>query len=895
MRYIITVLLVLFLSGPSGFAQQYLKNRPDSVRSFRQLQRDFYEWKKEKNISKIRGWKSFKRFEQEAQMHTNGHGEQDGVEAYLNAMIQAAAEKSSARSTLASAPWFPVGPYTLPNNLTGYMTNGMGRVNCIAFDPVNPAVFYIGVGQGGLWKTTNNGISYTALTDNLPITRISDIAIDPTNTNTLYISLCDFEYVGTSLFTNGRKRNTHYGLGVYKSTDGGLTWAPTGLSFQLSNGDASLIRKIIVDPANSNNVVACGVSGMYKSLNGGTTFTQINDSLYWDMLQDPANPNVLYAATGWIMVAGIGSANIFKSTDFGSTWTLLNTGIPPTGSVQRVKLAQSHSNPSILYALGVDTQGGSYAVYKSTDSGVTWTTTFSGMNILGYDDVTSPGGQGNYDLGLAVDPQNPDRLIAGGVNLWVSDDGGINFNPASHWTTSYGPSIHADIHDIKFHPSTGYLYVCNDGGVNRTQNLIPESWVNLNLGTQFQTMWSNLSNGMNTTSFYRISSSKSNTDELIAGAQDNATFYFDGANWMTVFGGDGMDNLMDTTQQGYFIASSQYGNFSQTTDGGNSFNGIFANVNNENAEWTSPIAGDPSDPLTMYCGFQNVTVSYDGGLFWNATTSLPLPPNFYGNELSALAVSPVTSGVLWAGRRVRYEFANPAALFLSTNDGQSWTDVTSNLPDSLYYTSLEADRFNAAAAYVSMAGFVSGQKVYKTTTNGNAWTNISYNLPNIPVNCIKQIPGKQDLLAATDIGIYLLPAGSTSWINVSTGLPNVIVTDIEFNITRNKVFISTFGRGIWSTDLSLLTGLTHPEQVLLDFRLTPTLNNGHFSITINEAVTTPASLEILDVSGKCIDNRSLSKGTTEIGLSLPGGTYFARLRSEKKLGVARFIVTDPGF
>jgi len=167
-------------------------------------------------------------------------------------MINAADVKSQSNYNKVNAGnWIPVGPYTIPNNLTGYMENGIGRINCIAFHPSDANTYFAGVAQGGVWKTSDNGQTWMPLTDNLPITRISDIEINPLNPDEMYISVCDFEYVGIGLFLSGRKRNTHYGLGVYKTIDGGLSWTPTGLSFNLQQGDASLIREIVIHPTNT--------------------------------------------------------------------------------------------------------------------------------------------------------------------------------------------------------------------------------------------------------------------------------------------------------------------------------------------------------------------------------------------------------------------------------------------------------------------------------------------------------------------------------------------------------------------------------------------------------------------------------------------------------------------
>ncbi len=890
-KNLILVLLLLPASLSSLNAQDFLSSQSvEPEVSFRQMQREFNEWKQSHDLNTVKYWKYFKRLEADLQLHTQAKGEPEDAKEYVDILLhQAAMKAGSAYQRSSSGNWFPVGPTIVPDNLTGYMENGIGRINCIAFHPTDPGTFYVGIAQGGLWKTTNNGNSYTPLTDQLPITRISDIAINPLNPDEMYISVCDFEYIGFGLFLNGRKRHTHYGIGVYKTSDGGISWTATGLSFQLTDGDVSLIRKIIIHPLQTNEVIACGVNGMYKSSNSGNSWVQVMDSLFWDLIQDPDTPSTLYAATGWVMTANTGSAAIYKSTDFGSTWNLLNTGIPLRGVVQRVKLAQSRSNTNRIYALTVDINGGLHALYRSNDAGNTWNLQYNSLNLLEHGDGSGTGGQGNYDLGFLVHPSNPNKVYVGGVNLWASHDGGVSFDPAGHWTTSYGPSFHADIHDLQWQPLTGKYYLCCDGGLYRTASITPVSWSAVNAGTLWPTQWTNLSNGMNVSSFYRLSSSKSVTGELLAGAQDNATFYFDGTNWFTTTGGDGMDNCMDTAMSGHFISSSQYGWFSNTTDGGISTFGVPANVNNENAEWTTPLVADYANYQTYYAGYQNVVKTVDGGASWSAVSSFPPPPNFYGNELSAIAVSNSDPDVLYAARRVRYEYLNPGAVFMTNNGGNTWWDVTAGLPDSLYYTSIEINHSNSSIAYISMAGFSAGNKIFKTINNGNTWTNISYNLPNIPVNCIKQIPGSDQLIIATDIGIYTLSSGSNTWISQSMGLPNVIVSDIEFNPALNKIYISTFGRGIWATDLDVFTSTPEINGGSgFVFTLHPAINTGGF--TIDCGVEHTAEVIIFDVQGKTVHHQTLHNGINAFRLSLPPGMYFAKVRSGRKMEVKRFVV-----
>ncbi|MCE3259826.1 MAG: glycosyl hydrolase repeat-containing protein, partial [Bacteroidetes bacterium] len=696
------------------------------------------------------------------------------------------------------SPWFPVGPNAVPANLTGYMENGIGRINCVAFHPTNSSTFFVGVAQGGLWKTINGGTSYTCLTDNLPITRISDISIDPVNPNVMYISVCDFEYVGFGLYLNGRKRHTHYGLGVYKTTDGGVTWNATGLSFQLTNGDASLIRKIVIDPSNTSQLLACGVSGMYRSVNGGTTWTKQLDSLFWDMVQDPVNPNTIYAATGWVKNSNMGHAAIYKSTNFGQTWTILNSGIPFQGSVQRVKLAIAPSDNNYIYALCSDDQFGYYGMYQSVNSGTNWTFKAPILNILEWGQGTGPGGQGTYDLALCVDATDKNRIYTGGVNIWMSTDGGTSFDPASDWTLNNGNTLHGDIHAIDRQPGTNSYFACTDGGIYKTSAILPGDWV-----MNWPTVWTNLSDGMQVTSFYRLSSSKNSAGRIIAGAQDNASFYYDGSSWSTIFGGDGMDNYLDPLNNQDVIGSSQYGYFYYSNDGGQTSTSVFSNPLGEDAEWVSPVVADYNNPGVLYVGNTNIAKSTDGGQNW---TALP-PMGGISTEISALAVANTNSNVIYAARRVRYEFALDGSVYYSNNGGQTYSNITNNLPDTLYYTGIEVSETNPNEAVVCMAGFAAGCKVFKTSNAGGSWTNISYNLPNIPVNCIKYVPATGQLIVATDLGVYILNSGATSWIAYSLGLPNVIVSDIEFNQSLNKMYVSTFGRGIWETNLSIVSSL----------------------------------------------------------------------------------------
>lgn len=885
MKTYITILIGI-ISINHLLAQTFYKNTTNRALTFKELKTQFNNFKKSTDLSKQKYWKSYKRWEQEMELHTNAKGEPAGFDEYVNATIAMANYKQQQTQANASASWSPFGPNVLPNNLTGYMENGIGRINCITFHPTNPNTFFVGVAQGGVWKTTNNGVSWTPLTDNLPITRISDITINPTNPNEMYISVCDFEYIGFSLHLNGRKRNTHYGLGVYKTTDGGLTWNPTGLTYNLTNGDASLIRKVLINPSNTNDLVACGVSGMYKSTNGGTTWVKKLDSLFWDMHQDPSNPAVLYASTGWVMTSNIGNAGVYKSTDFGNTWTMLTTNMPLTNNIQRVKLAIAPSNTNYIYALCVDLNGGLFGIYKSINAGLSWTFIPPNDNILEGGTGGNTGGQGNYDLGFIVDFTDPNKVYTGGVNIWGSIDGANTFNPISHWTTQYGATLHGDIHFINRNPFTGNYFVCSDGGVYQTTNMVIDTWNT----TAWPTVWTKMNDNIQVSSFYKLSSSKTTTEQVVAGAQDNASFYFNAGNWSTIFGGDGMDNCLNPLNPNDIIGSSQYGNFYYSNDNGNSSFAPSTNVNSEQAEWVTPIIADYNNAGVMYIGNENIVKSTDGGQSWSPlatiyTNSLTLQ----NTEISALAVSGSNSQVLYAARRVRYENGLNGIVFKTTDGGTTFTNVTNNLPDSLYYTSIEINETNENIVYVSMAGFTATNKVFTTINGGTTWQNISYNLPNLPVNCIKQIPGTNHLMIATDIGIYILYSGTTTWVNNSFGLPNVIVTDIEFNAALNKIYISTFGRGIWESSISSITGTKELSPTMYNYNLYPTVNNGTFNLVFDDTQNEKI-IEVIDVMGKIVYTQKTNSDKLKLNLNLSSGIYYIRTHCQNTIGVKKMII-----
>jgi photosystem II stability/assembly factor-like uncharacterized protein len=459
------------------------------------LEREFDQFRSVNNLDSVKAWKWMARWLDFESKRLNTDGSMADPNIFMNEAVKVSQSKKSNLSKQA-ANWSPVGPDFLYPSNSPDRQHGMGRINCIAFHPSDSNIFWVGVAQGGVWKTMDGGQNWLPLTDDLPILRISDIAVDPLNPDVIYISVGDYAYIGVALDTDDRKRQTHYGMGVYKTSDGGLNWAPTGLTFDQTQLDVSLTRRVLIDPVNTQNLVAGGVNGIYTSSDAGATWNQKNDSMIWDLVQDPINPNTIYAASGYLSNRDIGTAGIIKSSDFGQTWTILNTGIPGKNAVQRIKLAISPQDPSHIYALACGMSRGFYGLYFSDDFGSTWnlqSSSSNAPNILSWSDGNASGGQGTYDLSLLVDPTDKFRIMTGGINMWGSEDAGGSWKGASYWLGFYGPSIHADHHYYAYNPLNQAYYMCHDGGLSKTYQIGFESWSNINSGASWPTVWEDLS------------------------------------------------------------------------------------------------------------------------------------------------------------------------------------------------------------------------------------------------------------------------------------------------------------------------------------------------------------------------------------------------------------------
>jgi photosystem II stability/assembly factor-like uncharacterized protein len=891
-------LLLLFLLPSIAFSQLFKADKKDKPSSFLELQKEFDEYRHATDLQKTKGWKWYKRWESHYEQRLNPNGNIAEESVFLKEVEKINALKNTA-SRGSSSNWIPFGPSELPPSVDAVTSHGIGRINCVTFHPSDSSTIFVGVAQGGVWKTTNSGQSWTPLTDNLPIIRISDIAIDPNNTNTMYISVGDYAYLGVALKTDGRKRHTHYGIGVYKTTDGGLTWTPTGLNLSLNEFDESLIRRVYVNPTNSQELVAAGISGIYKSYDGGTTWTKKQSSIIWDLEANPKNAQTIYASTGFISTLNMGDAGILKSTNFGETWTTLVTSIP-SKNAQRVELAVSYADTNYVYAITCGLDRGFEGFYKSINGGATWTKpyTSAGYNLLGWDaSMGSGGGQGTYDLAIVADGTNRDKVYVGGINMWGTSDGGTTWDGMSYWLPYYGEYLHADQHQFAYNKLNNAYYVANDGGLYRTDNPIIGSWTAANSEPNYTwpTRWRFLGSGMQITSFYRLGL-RENFGDVIAGAQDNSTFYREDNKWLNMIGGDGMECALHPTDRQTLYGSAQYGYLVRSYDGGQNFD--FVNMGgSEEGEWTTPFKLEKGNPMNLYAGFENMHFSDDEGFSSVAISNFPKMGNGVGAVISAFDFSDDNTEYIYVAKRINHQQNEPMKFYVTTNGGNTWTNRTQGLPDSLYCTYIAVSNTNPQTAWACFSGFSAGVKVYKTIDAGATWTNISYNLPNIPVNTVVLHKGSPKNVGyiGTDAGVYYTYDGATTWELFSNMLPNVIVSELEIHADSNKIFAATFGRGIWMSDLAdVNVGVQNNPLSNINVKLYPNKNDGSFTVNASNLAVNAINVSVVNILGQEVFTEQVKLQSKEFAksydLKLLPGVYYFRMLSGKYSKVEKFVV-----
>jgi PKD repeat protein len=739
--------------------------------NFYTVQSAFNTYWKDRPITRACGWKPFKRWEYMMKQRILADGVRPAEDATYRAYTEYIQQRNGSRTL--SGNWVNIGPFSLPQGDKGY--KGLGRINAIGMHPTDANTIYIGAPSGGVWKTTDLGLNWTSTTDQLPTLGVSAIAINPLHPDTVYIG------------TGDRDATDAAGMGVMKSTDGGLTWLMS------NNGMGNkIVGRLIISSADAETLFAGTNGGIYKSVDGGQNWVLKIGGNFKDLVFQPGDPTVMFGANG---------GRFYRSSDSGETWSEITNGIL-IGS--RGVIGVTPANPLIVYFM-TTTDYEFKALYQSIDGGLTFTEKSHSPNIMGWScNGNDSGGQAWYDLDIAVDPVNPDIIYAGGVDIWKSTNAGTTWVINSHWWGDCGkPAVHADQHIFEVSPLDGRLYVGNDGGIYWTDN--------------GGTAWHEISNGLAISQPYKLGQSATESEMVVNGYQDNGTSIYDGTSWYAIGGGDGMECAIDHANPAYRYTTMYYGsidrvynNNGQGQIAGNGVNGI-----NEDGDWVTPFILDAEDPNTMFVGYKNVWRSKNIKASNTASVSWTKISDINTSNLTVLEQSQVNTNLLYASSSNRLYLCNNAK-----SGSPTWFQITDKLPESTPITSIETHPTEESTVYITQ-----NTHVYRSSDKGQTWTDISAGLPGIHLNTIVYYKRSPDgLYVGADAGVYYRDKSMSEWIPFTQGLPvNGRITELEIyydsaSPANDLIKASTYGRGAWKSGLYYNTPTT---DFTVDYTLVP--------------------------------------------------------------------------
>ncbi|MDQ8168228.1 MAG: hypothetical protein P3C09_10770 [Gemmatimonadota bacterium] len=714
-----------------------------------------------------------------------------------------------------------------------------GRISDLAIYEANPAIWYVGSAHGGVWKTTSNGAIFTPLFQDQGLIAIGDVAVSQINP--------DLVWVGTGESNN--RQSTSWGSGIYKSTDGGKTFAMMGLP------QSKHINRIVMHPTNNDVVLVAstgplfgpgGERGVYKTTDGGKNWKQVlkvdDETGANELVMSATDPNILFASTyqrrrtACCMNGGGPGSALWKSTDGGETWTkVTGTGFP-TGPLGRIAVDVFRQSPNIVYATvegpaptaqraaaatenmnpapapaGRGVVAGVSGVYKSNDGGATWTK------------QSNTNARPMYFSQLRIDPVNPDRIYMGGVGLHLSLDGGRTFETDAALVT------HDDVHGIWINPKNpDHVIIGNDGGLATSYDM-SRTW-------QFI---ENVPVGL----FYHVSFDMETPYNVCGGMQDNYDWCGPSASrmnrgifnydWFQILGGDGFVAIPDLRDSRIIYTESQDGNMvrrNKVTGESKSIRPTPQNVGNATAgeayrfHWDTPLMLSPNDPGVLLAAANRVFRSTDRGDSWTA-----ISPDLTKNEkrddivtmglkgsdiaisrndgisqwptIVSLAESPKQKGVYYTG-------TDDGTVSMSKDNGTTWQNITKNLPGfpagHAFVSEVVPSRFESGTVYITVANYRQNDYapyVWMSTDFGATFRAITAGLAGEVVRTLTEDTRNPDVLyVGTETGIFLTLDRGKSWKRLKANFPTVRVDELTIHPRDNALLVATHGRALWILD-----------------------------------------------------------------------------------------------
>ncbi len=722
-------------------------------------------------------------------------------------------------------PWQALGPHNIA-----------GRALALALNPQNNKTLYCGSASGGLWRSYNQGkgISWQQVPLGFPVLGVSSISFAPNDSMTIYIGTGEV-YNGELSGHGAAYRATRgtYGMGILKSSDGGVTWEK---SLDWSYESLTGIHVVKVAPSDANVVYAGTTEGIMKSTDAGATWVEVSDvKLCTDLVIHPTDANDVIAGCGNF---GSSRKGLYSTKDGGENWDHFE----PNDFQGKIQLTQYDQNPEIVYASignGFGFNDGATWIYKTVSRANSWT-------LEGNTDYSK--WQGWFAHDIAVNPLDPNELTMIGIEIWQSKDGGKTAEQVTVGGVAFGtPEIglpdgppnftHSDHHDIIHQPNNeNIIYVANDGGV----------YGSFDGGIS----WESLNGGMQTTQFYNGFSVFPSDTEVLAmgGLQDNSTIEYTGSlAWNRVIGGDGSWSALDPNSSDIRYGSLQNLNVYKATNGSN-YSQLFIPGSSTPTSFIAPYVVAQGSPNTIYAGRSNLYRSDDGGGSWQTFGGLN------GDFIFSMDVSPQNEEVVYLATAPA---SDRPRIFRTQNGGNTFQDITGDLPD-LYINDIHVNPNNPDKLYITCGGFGSAQ-VFRSDDAGENWIDITSNLPKIPSSAIVVDPSNDSLIyMGNDYGVFYTEDEGMSWSDFNEGIIDAaLVADLKINPITRKLYVATHGSGAFERDM---IGEAPPSNTVnVDFSELKMLGNPvqeKLQISGMESLPNELDISVITADGKTLYSKA---------------------------------------
>jgi photosystem II stability/assembly factor-like uncharacterized protein len=672
--------------------------------------------------------------------------------------------------------WTALGPQPTRSDLYENWGDTSGRINAIAISPADPRIVLLGASTGGVWRSEDGGETFAPVSDDQVDLAVGYIAFAPSQPNIVYAGM-------------GDGRGGYNGSGVLRSTDAGKTWTRVNNTSLPSPGR---IFRVAVDPHDANRVYAAQFAyrdgnssiagGVFVSTDGGVNWKTTLLGLARDVVLHPTQPRTIYAALNRVDRPVNQVAGVYRSTDGGDTWERIYAS--PYATTQDIRVAVTPADANRIYVyLGGLPQGSTAREIRltaSTDGGATWATRRLNEVV--------DAGQFGYNTYFYADPANADTLYIGSRDVYKSTNSGANWaniNNSFSVNGNYNPrrsNAHPDQHSLAFLPGNSrVIFIGNDGGLYKSEDA----------GQTFRSKNQTLS----LSQFVGLAIDPRNPKSTLAGAQDNGTqMRLPNGEWEEIISGDGGQCAFSPTDPDLLFTTYVQGTIFRFRRG--AFNGtvgserIFGEFSTPRVRFYPPFASTRDGRL--YFGSWRLFLSRNQGTTWYTPGWAVDLTRSASDTINALGVSNANSNVIYTG-------STQGRVMVTTDDGESWRDITEGLPNRVI-KSIVTDPNNPAIAYLTVSGYRSGH-IFKTTNYGANWQDISGNLPDIPANALVLDPlTRGTIYVGTDIGVFRSTNDGQTWELLNRGMPPVIITALATHPV-GIVQAATYGRGVYELDL----------------------------------------------------------------------------------------------